>query len=350
MSEELKEFINRWNDDNPTMLVHTSGSTGKPKAMHVSKKMMIESAKMTISALGLNENTVALLNLPIKYISGQMMVIRSIVGNYHLVEGPVSGHPLKGINENFNKDKSITFASMTPMQVNNTSLVTEEWNSLAKIKTLIIGGGAISNELEEKLQTISTEVYATYGMTETLSHIALRHVNGLHKSNYFIPFEGVKIETDFQGRLHIDALNVCAQHLITNDIVEIKSYGKKNNINKKEPFQFRFIGRLDNVINSGGIKIHIEEIEQKIIDYYRNNTRNLKEFDFAITFVPDTTFGEMVVLLDTTASFSIEQFDFLGPIQRPKKIIQIDKIPLTSTNKINRKACHEHASDQVHSF
>lgn len=349
MSEELKEFIDRWNDDNRTMLVHTSGSTGKPKEMHVSKKMMIESAKMTIKTLGLNENTVALLNLPIKYISGQMMVIRSIVGHYRLIEGPVSGHPLNGLNEIIGYDKSITFASMTPMQVYNTSLVTKEWNSLAKIKTLIIGGGAISNELEEKLQTISTEVFATYGMTETLSHIALRHVNGPYKSMFFIPFEGVKIGTDFQGRLHIDALNVCAEHLITNDIVEIKSCGNNNRV-KKEPLQFRFIGRLDNVINSGGVKIHIEQVEQKIIDYYRNKKRDLKEFDFAITFVPDTTFGEMIVLLDTTASLSVDQFDFLGPIQRPKKIIQIAKIPLTSTNKINRKACHQYASDQVHFF
>lgn len=345
MSDDLKKFIDRWNDDNLTMLVHTSGSTGKPKGIYVSKKMMIESAKMTINALGLDEQTIALLNLPIKYISGQMMVIRSIVGNFRLIEGPVSSHPLKDLNKVLGKDNLITFASMTPMQVYNTSLVSKEWDSLAKIKTLIIGGGAISNELEDKLQTISTEVYATYGMTETLSHIALRHVNGPYKSNYFIPFEGVKITTDLLGRLHVDAPRVCAEHLITNDLVEIANNENDNNREEHRPLQFRFIGRLDNVINSGGVKIHIEEVEQKIIDYYRQNKRNLKEFDFAITFISDTTFGEMVVLLDSTASLTIDQFGFLDSIERPKKILKIDRIPLTSTNKINRKVCHQTASD-----
>lgn len=363
MSDELIEFIDRWNNQNPTMLVQTSGSTGKPKEMHVSKAMMIESAKMTINALGLNKDTIALLNLPIKYISGQMMVIRSIIGNYKLVEGLVTGHPLKDFDIMHGNNKPITFAAMTPMQVYNTSLVPQEWNSLAKINTLIIGGGAISNELEKKLQTIPIKIYATYGMTETLSHIALRPVNGPYKSNYFTPFKGIDIKTDFEGKLHIDAPKICTKHLITNDIVEIIKTNKNisntssneissidrstiSNTKRNVSLKFKFIGRLDNVVNSGGVKIHIEEVENKIIEYYRNNKKRLKEFDFAISYIPDTTYGEMLVLLDTTSSLSIDQFDFLDSIKRPKKVIQINEIPLTSTNKINRRACHQYASEK----
>lgn len=343
MSDELKEFLDRWSDDNSTMLVHTSGSTGKPKAIHVSKLMMIESARMTIKALELNEETVALLSLPIKYISGQMMVVRSIVGHYHLVEGPISSHPLKNIKDIVDSDNPITFAAMTPMQVYNTSLVKEEWNYLSQIDTLIIGGGAISMELEDKLQNIQTTVYATYGMTETLSHIALRRVNGASKSQYYTPLDGVAIATDPKGKLHIDAPKICKQHLVTNDIVELRQ-----TTNKIYPIQFRFVGRIDNVINSGGIKVHIEQVEYDIIEYFRQQNCILKEFDFAITSVHDVILGEMVVLLDATDHLSIDDLSFLNPIIRPKKIIRIDQIPLTETNKVDRKACCRLASENIH--
>lgn len=323
MSEELNDFMTRWFDKSSSMLVHTSGSTGSPKAMLVSKKSMVESAKMTIKALGLNEQTIGLLNLPIKYISGQMMVIRSIVGSYHLIEGSVSSHPLKCVDS----DQLITFAAMTPMQVYNTSLIPEEWAVLETINTLIIGGGAISTDLETKLQAIPTQVYATYGMTETLSHIALRRVNGPSKSAYFVPLEGVRVSLDSRDCLQINAPKICPEQLITNDIIELRKT------------EFRFIGRLDNVINSGGIKIQIEELEQKILVHFQSKDMKIIESNIAITFIADPLLGEMVVLLDSTKSITMEQLSFLDSISRPKEIIPLNKIPLTRTNKINRKAC-----------
>ena len=293
----LEDFFSEWNNDSDRVLVHTSGSTGKPKPMMVEKKRMLNSARITCDFLGLKPGDSALLCMSLDYIAGKMVVVRSIERHLHLISVSPSGHPLKNIDlKDVNgKDVNgeITFAAMVPMQVYNTLQVPEERERLTHIRHLIIGGGAIDASLEKELQALpgNIAIWSTYGMTETLSHIALRRINGDEASEWYQPFDSVKISQTEEGCLVIDAPLVCAETLVTNDIVEIESYiyNKVENHNKVEKTRFRIKGRKDNVICSGGIKIQIEEVEEFLKPHL--------EKPFMLAKKKDEKFGEIAVLL-----------------------------------------------------
>jgi len=287
----LEDFLSEWNNDSDRVLVHTSGSTGKPKPMMVEKKRMLNSARITCDFLGLKPGDSALLCMSLDYIAGKMVVVRSIERHLHLISVSPSGHPLKDINlrDANGKDANgeITFAAMVPMQVYNSLQVPEERERLTHIRHLIIGGGAIDASLEKELRSLpgNIAIWSTYGMTETLSHIALRRINGDEASEWYQPFDSVKISQTDEGCLVIDAPLVCAETLVTNDIVEIEPYI----YNKVEKLRFRIKGRKDNVICSGGIKIQIEEVEALLKPHL--------EKPFMIAKKKDEKFGEIAVLL-----------------------------------------------------
>lgn len=321
----LEEFLSEWNNGSDRVLVHTSGSTGKPKPMMVEKKRMLNSARITCDFLGLKPGDSALLCMSLDYIAGKMVVVRSIERHLHLISVCPSGHPLKDVN------KEITFAAMVPMQVYNTLQVPEERERLSRIRHLIIGGGAIDEALEQKLKALPGDIaiWSTYGMTETLSHIALRRINGDEASEWYQPFDSVKISQTEEGCLVIDAPQVCAEPLVTNDIVEIESYI----YNKVEKLRFRIKGRKDNVICSGGIKIQIEEVEALLKPYL--------EKPFMIAKKKDGKFGEIAVLL--TEDEEIEKIE--ATVRRllsdhkywiPREYLHVDQLPLTETGKPKR--------------
>ena len=287
----LEDFLSEWNNGSDRVLVHTSGSTGKPKPMMVEKKRMLNSARITCDFLGLKPGDSALLCMSLDYIAGKMVVVRSIERHLHLISVSPSGHPLKDIDlkDANGKDVNgeISFAAMVPMQVYNTLQVPEERERLTHVRHLIIGGGAIDASLEKELQALpgNIAIWSTYGMTETLSHIALRRINGAEASEWYQPFDSVKISQTDEGCLVIDAPLVCAETLVTNDIVEIESYI----YNKVEKLRFRIKGRKDNVICSGGIKIQIEEVEALLKPHL--------EKPFMLAKKKDEKFGEIAVLL-----------------------------------------------------
>ena len=333
----LEDFFSEWNNDSDRVLVHTSGSTGKPKPMMVEKKRMLNSARITCDFLGLKPGDSALLCMSLDYIAGKMVVVRSIERHLHLISVSPSGHPLKDINE------EITFAAMVPMQVYNTLQVPEERERLTHIRHLIIGGGAIDASLEKELQALpgNIAIWSTYGMTETLSHIALRRINGAEASEWYQPFDSVKISQTEEGCLVIDAPLVCSETLVTNDIVEIESYiynkvekhEEVENHNKVEKLRFRIKGRKDNVICSGGIKIQIEEVEALLKPHL--------EKPFMIAKKKDEKFGEIAVLL--TEDKEIEKVE--ATIRRllsdhkywiPREFLYVEHLPLTETGKPKR--------------
>lgn len=293
----LEDFLSEWNNDSDRVLVHTSGSTGKPKPMMVEKKRMLNSARITCDFLGLKPGDSALLCMSLDYIAGKMVVVRSIERHLHLISVSPSGHPLKDINlkdaNEKNANGEITFAAMVPMQVYNTLQVPEERERLTHVRHLIIGGGAIDASLEKELRSLpgNIAIWSTYGMTETLSHIALRRINGAEASEWYQPFDSVKISQTDEGCLVIDAPLVCAETLVTNDVVEIESYiyNKVEKHEKVEKLRFRIKGRKDNVICSGGIKIQIEEVEALLKPHL--------EKPFMIAKKKDEKFGEIAVLL-----------------------------------------------------
>ena len=313
--QDLEAFLQEWQNDKPTVCVHTSGSTGTPKPMQVEKERMMASAKLTCSFLGLKEGDSALLCMPMQYIAGKMVVVRSLVAGLNLIPVAPSGHPLKEMKE------APTFAAMIPMQVYNSLQVPEEQALLREIKQLIIGGGAIDDQLANELKDFPNAVWSTYGMTETLSHIALRRLNGKEASHWYSPLKNVHIYLSKANTLVIHAPEVCHDVLITNDIAEINEEGK-----------FRILGRKDNTINSGGVKIQIEQVEETL--------RKHIEIPFQITARKDAKFGEIVVILyiKVKDEGSIRQIceDILPTYWIPKVYIALDELPLTGTGKPDR--------------
>ena len=248
IQEDLQAFLAEWHDPSPFLEVQTSGSTGTPKRMRVRKDRMLNSARLTCDYLGLKKGDKALLCMPLRYIAGKMMVVRSLYAGLDLEVREPSGHPLADWG-----DTPLRFAAMIPLQVYNTLRVPEERKRLEQTDILIIGGGAIDAALEQEIRQMPNTVYSTYGMTETLSHVALRRLNGPEASPYYHPFPSVTLSLSPDNTLVIDAPLVCDERLVTNDVARLLPDGS-----------FAIIGRKDNIINSGGIKIQIEEVEERL--------------------------------------------------------------------------------------
>ena len=314
----LEEFLSEWNNDSLFVHVQTSGSTGAPKPVLAEKRRMLASARITNDFLGLREGDAALLCMSLDYIAGKMMVVRSIERGLKLITVEPSGHPLNH-SQLATDDCQIDFAAMVPLQVYNTLQVPEERKRLLQIRHLIIGGGAIDEALGAELKNFPNAVWSTYGMTETLSHIALRRLSGPEASDWYIPFPSVKVSLSDDGCLVIDAPEVCPGRLVTNDIAEISPQG------------FRILGRKDNVICSGGIKIQIEEVESRLRPFFR--------VPYLISKRPDPKFGEVSVLLTEGSVDEARQIceRILPKYYLPRHYLHVDRIPLTETGKPARQ-------------
>lgn len=319
---DLEAFLAEWHNDSPTVLVHTSGSTGKPKPMLVEKRRMQASARITCRFLGLHEGDTALLCMPLDYIAGKMMVVRALTCGLQLVSVPPSSHPLATSHLSPFPSR-LDFAAMVPLQVWNSLQVPEERHRLMHIRHLIIGGGAIDQALASQLADFPHQVWSTYGMTETLSHIALRRLNGPEASDWYTPFDGVTLSLTDEGCLVISAPAVHEGPLVTNDIAELSPPATADS-----PRRFRILGRKDNVVCSGGIKIQIEEVERLL--------RPHLHVPYMITKAPDEKLGEQVVLL--TESKTVGDVLALCRLHLPKywvprRILSVDRLPLTETGK-----------------
>lgn len=311
--KDLYHFLVDWFNPKPTIKVQTSGSTGTPKVLEVEKKRMMQSALLTCSFLKLKKHDTALLCMHLKYIGAKMLVVRGLIAGLNLYVVTPDGNPLKHIS------KKLDFAAMVPLQVYNAVNDTTTKEKIGNIKHLIIGGGAIDATLLEKLQQFNTNIYSTYGMTETLSHIALRKLNGENRSDYYTTFDNIKLSKSEEDTLIIEALSVSEEIIRTNDIVEFIDENR-----------FKILGRKDNIINSGGIKIQIEQVEEILKPHITQL--------FAISSVKDEKLGEKLVLVLEGDNIPVIDSETLLPKYHiPKHIVNLEKIPTAGNNKIDRK-------------
>lgn len=144
IQEDLQAFLAEWHDPSPFLEVQTSGSTGTPKRMRVRKDRMLNSARLTCDYLGLKKGDKALLCMPLRYIAGKMMVVRSYTPDWiwRCVSLPDTRWRIG--------DTPLRFAAMIPLQVYNTLRVPEERKRLEQTDILIIGGGAIDAALNRR--------------------------------------------------------------------------------------------------------------------------------------------------------------------------------------------------------
>lgn len=338
MAMSLEEFLAEWHNDSPVVKVQTSGSTGAPKQMLVEKQRMLNSARITCDFLGLQPGDTALLCMSLDFIAGKMMVVRAIERGMRLIVQEPSGHPLASTQRGQSlmcfagsahegQSPCVDFGAMVPMQVYNSLQVPEERERLRQIRHLIIGGGAVDEALEAELRNFPNAVWSTYGMTETLSHIALRRLNGPEASDWYTPFPSVTVSLSDDSTLIIDAPEVCPEPLITNDIAELIEGDSSLGAYPR----FRILGRRDNTICSGGLKIQAEELECRLRPHLR--------VPYLITKRPDEKFGEIVVLLTEGSVDEARQVcaRILPKFHQPRAYVHVDHIPLTPTGKPARR-------------
>ncbi|GAA4772964.1 MULTISPECIES: AMP-binding protein [Flavobacterium] len=302
--KDIGFFINNWFNKSPYLIVKTSGTTGKSKEIKIEKSAMINSAVATGDFFNLGKGSKALCCLPVKYIAGKMMLVRAMVLGWEIDIVEPSSNPLKGI------DKVFDFVAMVPLQVENSL------DKLDRVKTLLIGGAPLNKQLSAKLIELRCNAYESYSMTETVTHVALKKVG--NKS--FRVLSNVKISIDNRNCLIINAPQLNPEELITNDVVDLIS-----------EFEFIWKGRIDNVVNSGGIKLFPEQIEEKLVNKIQNR--------FFVAGVPDEIFNEKLVLFieGEEFKFDISVFDELDKFEKPKEIFFINKFSETETGKIKRK-------------
>ena len=321
ISIEIHQFLEIWFSNDKSIIIQTSGSTGKPKSIHLKKELMVNSAKATGKYFKLSENTTALLCLSIAYIAGKMMLVRALTLGWHLDVIAASSYPLKDTKKEYD------FSAMVPLQLENSL------SKINLIKKLIVGGGVVSNSLQVKLQDILTQVFATYGMTETITHIAVKKLNSysnitlkLKDKSYFKSLPNVTIYKDDRNCLVIKATKVSEEIIFTNDVINLIS-----------DTQFEWLGRFDNVINSGGIKLHPEKIEEKLSKIIENR--------FFVSGIDDEKLGNKLVLIIedvnpiekvNSINNKIKNLETLSKFEIPKEIYFINKFIETKTGKIQR--------------
>lgn len=327
ISAEVTEFLMDWYNNKSFIEVKTSGSTGISKIVQLQKAHMINSAKATGEYFDLPEKTTVLLCMSPNYIAGKMMLVRAITLGWHLDIVEPALNPLKNLKKQYD------FSAMVPMQLHNSL------GEIYKIKKLIVGGGAVSNELLGKIQNAKSEIFATYGMTETITHIAVKKLNvissAVEKSkgveSHYKTLPNIKISVDERGCLVIEAPTISKKNVITNDLVEF--------ISEKE---FKWLGRIDNVINSGGIKLIPEQIEEKIA--------RIIESRFFVAGKHDEILGEKLILVIEEAMIeelkNSRNIDLLKEIKNtklfskyeiPKEIYFLENFMETETKKLDRR-------------
>lgn len=315
---DLGHFLSDWFSSNDSLLQLTSGSTGSPKQLVVQKQHMKNSAALTIDFFGLRSGMTALLCMSPTFIGGRMMVVRALMAGMDLIVVKPGDNPVAQL------ERSIDFAAMVPFQF--ARAVKENPEKLNQIRQLILGGAPVSTSLEKAAMPLRTEIWHTYGMSETLSHIALRKINGAGRSAVFRPFPGINLRLDSRGCLIIDAPMLAEAPMITNDLAILYDDGS-----------FEILGRADHVIISAGIKIHPEQLEARLASFI--------DVPFVVCPIPDSEAGQRVVLVLEGNLSPRNIFDLWRKIvksldkpQIPRQIFTLDQLPLTRSGKADRRA------------
>jgi len=307
--------------------IKTSGSTGEPKDFILRRELMIESAELTGETFNLSKGDTLLCCLDMGYIAGLMMAVRALVLDCNLYVVEASGNPLQDIDKN----QKLDFAAFVPLQLEKIIEETlEKLQLLNQMKAILVGGGPVSQKLENLLQKITAPVYHTYSMTETYTHIAIRQLN-VNPSPFYYPLEGVKISQDERGCLCVSSPVTEGELLITNDLIELNPDGS-----------FLWLGRADNIINSGGIKVQAEKIESAAEAALKK--MGIEGLAVMAVGLPDEKLGQKIVLLvESDMQGGALKLSILAELKKnlpryevPKDVMLIPQFERTRTGKLQR--------------
>ncbi len=297
------DFLLDWFDQRNYIEMQTSGTTGTPKLIKVDKQAMVHSAMATGEFFDLQPGIKVLHCLPTQFVAGKMMLVRAFILGWDMDLVAPASNPLE---RNYT---TYDFAAMVPLQAQHSL------GKLQQIKKIILGGAKVSQLLSDQLSVLPVAIYETYGMTETITHIAAKKIG----EQAFTTLPNVRISEDDRHCLVIDPYVICDEPIVTNDVVEI--------VDAKH---FIWLGRYDNVINSGGVKLFPEQIEEKLSSKIERR--------FFVKGVPDEELGEKLVLVIEGDSYDIDPdiFAKLGRFEKPKEILFVPQFVETGSGKLQR--------------
>lgn len=311
MGQSLDDFLKEWRSEDEYIIAHTSGSTGTPKKIMLLKADMRVSARATNAFFGIKSGDVIASPLSVDYIAGKMMVVRAEESGAKLIQLPVGNNV--ELPEN---DIVFSLVPIVPTQI--ASLISHS-EYAARIRNLLIGGAAPSVEQCKKLVDAGYNTFISYGMTETCSHVALARADAPERLFQAMP--GVSFEVDNEGRLIISAPKYSFIRLHTNDVVDLIS-----------PQTFKYLGRADNIINSGGLKLIPEELERMYAPFID------KPFYVVGRTHPELGKAVCLVVEDGEAADLMQILRENLPHRVCPKIVEcVSKLPRTSNGKIIRK-------------
>lgn len=318
----LESFLAEWRNKNG-ITARTSGSTGLPKEIFLPKTQLLRSAARTNNFFNITPKSRLHCAVSFKFIGGKMMIVRSLLSGCRLTYSEPSLYPDCPVN-----GQEVDLMSVVPAQF---PFILENPEAFSHVKNFLIGGSAIDNRLWNKISSSGFSAWESYGMTETASHIALRPIKDSYKDKpLFVPFEGIRVNADNNRCLIITDNDIAVK---TNDIADITSTG------------FNILGRKDDVIITGGIKVMPQEVEMIIRPYIEKLCQG-----FYVTGVPDEKWTRLLVLavvpkgeIDSELERDKikQQLDSIPPTilpkkLRPKDIKFIERLPLTESGKIIR--------------
>lgn len=304
----VRDFLSEWRDSKPYIEARTSGSTGTPKSIRLLKDDMLQSAKATNEFFGIGRDSVLGLPLSVGYIAGKMMVVRAQLAGCRLLELPVSNH--------VEVNTPVDLLSVVPTQLDS---LLDQANSEKLIRNLLIGGAPLSAEYERRLLSRGFSAWLGYGMTETCSHVAIRRIG---EDDVFHAMPGISFSHDDRGCLIVNSPSFSWHELATNDVVELLS-----------PTAFRWLGRYDNVVNSGGVKLHPEALEKE----YRRLIPDLP--DFFLMGEPDEVLGQhLVMVMENPPAGIVENIKarLLDRKTAPKRLVAVAALPRGANGKVRR--------------
>lgn len=329
------DFCRRWLGGDEQFVVRTSGSTGPPQPVALSRRQMEASARATADALGLRAGMAALVCLPIRYIAGQMMLVRGLVLGLAMTLVEPSSDPFASLPD----DAAFDFTALVPLQLQTLLEGPPSYRErLNRMAAVLVGGAAVSAALERDVHALTAPVYHTYGMTETATHVALRRLNGPEASPWFTPLPGVQVAVDERGCLRVRGPMTEGRWIQTNDRVELEPSDSR-----PDAPRFRWLGRWDYVINSGGVKVPVETVEEAVDAAW--TALGLPRRRFLVGGTPDPRLGEAVTLVIEGEPLTAEQEEALRSalsrrlerFQRPRRIAYLPHLAETETGKLDRR-------------
>ena len=322
---EAYDFMIAWLHGKEEFTLHTSGSTGTPKDILIRRSQLTSSALMTGAALDVQKGTRALVCLNIGYIAGIMMLVRGMELGWELSIIEPSSNPLLNFEE-----PDFDFVAMVPLQLSTCLSDEMTGNQVNNLGKILLGGAPVGIHLQKQIDLLTVPVYQSYGMTETVSHVALRKLNGSAGENDYNVLPGITFGLDERGCLFFSGAVTNEEKIQTNDLAKITSENT-----------FTWLGRVDNVINSGGVKIILDKVDEVVAEVlydsgYENN--------FFSWFAADEKLGQKLILIIQKSEENIAVELLLDEIRKristyetPKHVYFVKEFIKTPTDKIDKR-------------